>query len=66
MKQRDDDTLELGAAAGVDGRRRQRLPYGRLTDVSRDEEGYAGAETIAFLEQLIEKDDDKGMQRQAR
>ena len=59
VEERDDSTLKLGAAAGVNGRRRERLPNNRLTDVRRDEQGNARAKTVALLEQFVEENDDK-------
>ena len=50
VEQRDNSTLKLGATAGVDGRRRERLPNNRLADVRRDEQGDARAKTVALLE----------------
>ena len=50
VEERDDSTLKLGATAGVDGRRRERLPNNRLADVRHDEQGDARAETVALLE----------------
>ena len=54
VEEGNDGPLELGAAAGVDGRRREWLPDNRLADVGRDEQRYARAETVALLEELVE------------
>ena len=53
MEEGDDGALELGASAGVDGRRRERLPDDGLADVGGDEEGNSGAEAVALLEKLV-------------
>ena len=53
MEEGDDGALELGAAAGVDSGRGERLPDDGLADVGRDEEGDAGAEAVALLQQLV-------------
>ena len=58
VEEGDEGALELGAAARVDRRRRERLPHDGLADVGRDEERDAGAEPIPLLEQLVEDDDD--------
>ena len=50
VEERDDSTLKLGTTAGVDGRRRERLPNNRLANVRREEQGDARAETVALLE----------------
>ena len=57
MKERDEGSLEFRSATGVDGRRRESLPYDRLADVCRDEEGYTAPESVAFLQQFIEEND---------
>lgn len=59
MEQADDGALEFGTAAGVDGGGREGLPYDRFADVGGDEERNSRAETVPFLEEFIEKDDDK-------
>ena len=53
MEEGDDGALEFGAAAGVDCGRGERLPDDGLADVGRDEEGDAGAEAVALLQQLV-------------
>ena len=60
VEERDDGALEFGAAAGVDGRGREGLPDDGLADVRGNEEGDAGPEAVALLEELIEEDDDEG------
>lgn len=57
VEEGDDGALELGTAASVDGGGRKGLPHDRLANVSRDEQGDTGAETIALLEELIEEYD---------
>ena len=59
VEEGDDGTLKLGAAAGVEGGGGEGLPDDGLADVGCDEEGDARAETVALLEQLVEKDDDE-------
>lgn len=49
--------LEL-TSAGVDGCGTECLPYDGLADVSGDEERYPRAQTISFLEEFVEKQDD--------
>ncbi len=53
VEERDDGALELGASAGVDGRRRERLPDDGLADVGGDEEGNSRPEAVALLEELV-------------
>ena len=47
-----------GAVACVEGGRGEALPDDRLADVGGDEEGDAGAEAVALLEQLVQEEDD--------
>jgi hypothetical protein len=55
----NNGTLELGTSASVNGSGRESLPDDRLANVGGDEEGDTTAETVALLEELIEKDDDQ-------
>mmetsp|Transcript_57425 Transcript_57425/g.128203 ORF Transcript_57425/g.128203 Transcript_57425/m.128203 type:complete len:393 (-) Transcript_57425:510-1688(-) len=57
VEESDESTLELGTATGVDGGGRERLPDNRLADVGRDEQGDTRSEAVAFLEKLIQDDD---------
>lgn len=57
MEEGDDGTLELGAAAGVDGGRGEGLPHDGLADVGGDEQRDAAAEAVALLQKLVEQDD---------
>ncbi|KAI3482411.1 hypothetical protein L1887_54967 [Cichorium endivia] len=59
VEEGDEGALELGATAGVDGGGREGLPDDGLADVGGDEERDTGAETVALLEELVEKDDDE-------
>lgn len=59
MEERDDGAFELGPAPGVDRRGRERLPDDGLADVRGDEERNARAKTVAFLEELVQQDDDE-------
>lgn len=56
VEQRNDSTLEFGAAAGVDGGRGKGLPDNRFTDVGSDEEGDTGTKAITLLKELIKED----------
>ena len=56
----DGGVLELG----VDGGRGEALPDDRLADVGGDEEGDAGAEAVALLEQLVQEEDDEAGHKQ--
>ena len=60
MEERNESALKLGPVAGIDGGGREGLPYDRLADVGSDEEGDARPESVSFLEELIEEDDNKG------
>ena len=44
---------------GVDGGRAERLPDDGLADVGGDEEGDAGAEAVALLQQLVQQEHDQ-------
>jgi hypothetical protein len=59
MEESDDCAFEFGAAACVDGSRGERFPDDGFADVGRDKEGDAAAKAVAFLEKLIEEDDDE-------
>jgi len=53
----NDSTLELSALVGPDGNRGEGLPEDLLADVGGDEEGDTRAETVSFLEELVEHQD---------
>jgi hypothetical protein len=61
MEERNDSTLELGSLSNVDSGRRKRFPNnGLATDVGSDEDVDAGTETVPFLEEHVEEDDEEG------
>lgn len=51
----EDGAFEFWSAAGIDGRWAEGFPHYTLTHVRSDEEGDTGAETISFLEELVQK-----------
>ena len=55
----DNGTLELGTTASVDSGRGEGAPDDRLANVGGDEERDARPETVTFLEELVEEDDDE-------
>ena len=59
VEEGDDGALELGAAAGVDGGGRERLPDDRLADVGGDEQRDAGAEAVALLKEFVQQKNDQ-------
>lgn len=59
VEEGNDSALELGAAPRVDRGGREALPDDGLTDISGDEEGDSGAETVALLQELVEQQDDE-------
>jgi hypothetical protein len=59
MEEGDDGAFEFFAAAGVDGGGREGLPDDRLADIGGNEERDTRAQTVAFLQKLIEENDDK-------
>jgi hypothetical protein len=59
MEERDDSAFEFGTTTGVDGGGREGLPDNGFADIGGDEEGNAASETVALLEEFIEKDDDE-------
>ena len=59
MEQRDYSAFEFGATTDIDGGRGECFPDYRLTDIGCDEEIDTRAETISFLEQFIEKDNNE-------
>ena len=56
MKQRNDGTFELCTPTCVDGSWTEWLPDDSFTDVGGDKERDTGAKTVAFLEKLIQKE----------
>lgn len=59
MEERDDGALELSARCGLDRGGGEGAPDDGLADVRGDEEGDAGAETIALGEHLVPDNDEK-------
>ena len=55
VEEGDDGALELSAAAGVDGGGGEGLPDDRLADVGGDEERDARAETVSFLQEFVQQ-----------
>ena len=58
VEQRDDGTFELGTLLRADCDRRERFPQDDLANVGGDEERDSASETVAFLEEFVEEDDD--------
>ena len=58
MEESNDSAFEFSSSADVDGGGREGLPDDGFADVGGDEEGDAGAETVAFGEELVEEKDD--------
>ena len=58
VEQGDNGALKLSTLLCSDRNGREALPEDDLTDVGSDEEGDSGAETIAFLEELVKQDHD--------
>jgi hypothetical protein len=54
MKQCNNSSLELCTPSRVDGSRAEGLPDDSLADIGGNEERDTGAETIAFLEKLVQ------------
>ena len=59
VHQSNDGSLELRSTASVDGGRGESLPHDGLANVGGDEERDTAAETVAFLEELIQEDNDE-------
>ena len=66
MEESNDSSFKLCATAGVDGGRTERLPDNGLTDVGGNEERDTRAKAIAFLEQLIQQEDNQTSTKQLR
>ena len=60
VEKSDNGAFELGAATNVDGGGGEGLPHDGLANVGSDEQVDAGAQAVALLEELIEKDDNEG------
>lgn len=59
MNEGDESAFKLGPAASVDGGRRESLPDDGLANVGSDKERDTRAKTVAFLEQLVEENDNE-------
>ena len=59
MEQRYYSTFEFGATTDVDSSGRKCFPHYGLTDVGCDEEIDTRAETISFLKQFIEENNNE-------
>ena len=55
----NNGAFEFSAAASVDRRRRERLPHDRFANVGGDEERNARTQTVAFLQQLVQQQDNQ-------
>ena len=55
VEQGQDGALKLGAAARVDGGRRQRLPHNRFANVGGNEQRDARTKAVALLQQLVQQ-----------
>jgi len=64
VKEGDEGTLKLGAAARVDRGGRERLPHNRLANVRCNEQRDAGAEPVTLLQQLVQRDHDHARDEQ--
>jgi hypothetical protein len=60
VEEGDDGTFEFGTTTSVDGGGRERFPDDGFTNVGGDEQRDTGSETITFLEEFVEKDDNEG------
>jgi hypothetical protein len=60
VEQHNDGTFKLGSTANVDGGRGKGLPDDGLADVGGGEQVDAGSETVTFLKEFDEEDDDEG------
>lgn len=60
MEESNDGTLELRTTASVDSGWGESPPDNRLADVGGNEKGDTGTETIALLEEFVQKNDDQG------
>ena len=59
VEESNDCAFEFGSTAGVDGGGRERLPDDGLTDVGGNEQGDAGAQAVALLQQLVQQQYDQ-------
>ena len=59
VEESNDCSFEFCATSGVDGGWRERLPDNGLTDVGGDEERDTGAQTISFLKEFVQEQNDK-------
>jgi hypothetical protein len=60
VEEGNERAFKLGSTTSIYGGGRERLPDDGLANVGGNEEIDARAKTVAFLEQLIEENDDKG------
>jgi len=59
VEEGDDGSLKLGSTTGVDGSRGECLPDNALADVGGDEERDTRSQSVAFLEELVQQNDDQ-------
>lgn len=60
MEKSDDGTLKLTTATDIDGSGGEGLPDNTFTDVGGDKQVNTTSKSIAFLEEFVKEDDDKG------
>lgn len=53
----DDTAFELGVVSSADGHRGDAFPHNVLRNVAGNEEGDATADTLPFVEQFVQEDD---------
>jgi hypothetical protein len=60
VEQGDESTFEFGSSTSVDRRRGEGFPHDRFANIGRDEEVDSGTESVTFLKEFVEEDDDQG------
>lgn len=62
VEESDDGTFEFSTLLRADSDGGEGFPEDDLADVSRDKERNTGAETVAFLEELVKQDHNNARQ----
>jgi hypothetical protein len=57
VEESNNGTLKLRATTGIDGSGAESLPDNRLANVCSNEKTDTASETVALLEEFVEKDD---------
>lgn len=60
MEEGDEGSFEFRSSSSVDSSRRESLPHNRFANVGCNEQVDSTSESVTFLEEFVEEDDDQG------